>query len=179
MRVPTPAGSPRSRSLFVGGLLLLTLALAGVLAYQAQDAARSHRAVAEKTLREHAAVAAWAYTGVLRRDMYAKAIGPGLDVAARAGGKDPAVAMASVTAEEAPKLKPYMALAEQLGAFAGQATQSAIKEIEICYELGCNFYLTKPMQYDEFVKVIRLLGLVFQIVKLPGARTQPGLLTET
>lgn len=51
-------------------------------------------------------------------------------------------------------------------------------EIEACYELGCNFYLTKPIQYEEFVKVIRLLGLVFQIVKLPGAGTQGGLLPE-
>lgn len=56
-----------------------------------------------------------------------------------------ALNMASVTAEEAPKLKPYMALAEQLGAFAGQATQSAIKEIEICYEGDVSTLNTKPL----------------------------------
>ncbi len=37
----------------------------------------------------------------------------------------------SVTAEEAPVLKPWIGLAEMLGGFAGQVTDSAIKEIEI------------------------------------------------
>ena len=35
-----------------------------------------------------------------------------------------ALNMASVSAEDAPKLRPYMALAEQLGSFAGQITES-------------------------------------------------------
>ncbi|MEM7267947.1 MAG: phosphoglycerate dehydrogenase [Pseudomonadota bacterium] len=39
----------------------------------------------------------------------------------------------SVTAEEAPVLKPWIALCETLGGFAGQVTESAIKEIEIEY----------------------------------------------
>ena len=39
----------------------------------------------------------------------------------------------SVTAEEAPVLKPWIALAETLGGFAGQVTEHAIKEIEIEY----------------------------------------------
>ena len=34
----------------------------------------------------------------------------------------------SVTAEEAPRLKPYIALAEKLGLFAGQLTQSGLKK---------------------------------------------------
>ncbi len=39
----------------------------------------------------------------------------------------------SVTAEEAPVLKPWIALAEMLGSFAGQVTEHAIAEIEIEY----------------------------------------------
>ncbi len=39
----------------------------------------------------------------------------------------------SVTAEEAPILKPWIALAEVLGGFAGQVTENAISEIEIDY----------------------------------------------
>ncbi len=39
----------------------------------------------------------------------------------------------SVTAEEAPLLKPWIAVAETLGGFAGQVTETAIKEIEIEY----------------------------------------------
>jgi signal transduction histidine kinase len=50
---PVPA---RSLPLVV---LVLTLALAGVLAYQAQDAARSHRAASEGALRDYGAFASW------------------------------------------------------------------------------------------------------------------------
>lgn len=85
----TLPGSPRSRSAFVAGLLLLALVLAGVLGYQAQDAARSHRQVAEKALAEHATFAAWEYSGILRRDIYVKSVVPGLDLAGTLGGKDP------------------------------------------------------------------------------------------
>ena len=45
-----------------------------------------------------------------------------------------AVNMPSVTAEEAPLLKPYMKLAENLGAFSGQVIGSAIKSISIEFE---------------------------------------------
>jgi D-3-phosphoglycerate dehydrogenase len=44
-----------------------------------------------------------------------------------------ALNMPSVSAEDAPKLRPYMKLAEQLGSFAGQITDSAIKKVEIQY----------------------------------------------
>ncbi len=56
-----------------------------------------------------------------------------------------AVNMPSVSAEDAPKLKPYMKLAEQLGSFAGQLATTEAKEIEIVYEglvAGLN---TKPL----------------------------------
>ncbi len=39
----------------------------------------------------------------------------------------------SVTAEEAPLLKPWINVVEKLGSFAGQVTENAIKEIEIEY----------------------------------------------
>lgn len=45
------------RSALIALVLLLTLAVAGVLAYQAQQAARSHRATAEHVLRDYAAFA--------------------------------------------------------------------------------------------------------------------------
>ncbi len=56
-----------------------------------------------------------------------------------------ALNMPSVTAEEAPRLKPYMGLVEQLGAFAGQATHSAIREIDICYEGDAAALNHKPL----------------------------------
>ena len=50
-----------------------------------------------------------------------------------AGAIANAINAPSVTAEEAPILKPWIALAEMLGSFAGQVTESPIKEIEIEY----------------------------------------------
>ena len=43
------------------GLLSLTVVLAASLAYEAHDAARSHRVTAERALRDYASVAAWEY----------------------------------------------------------------------------------------------------------------------
>jgi D-3-phosphoglycerate dehydrogenase len=45
-----------------------------------------------------------------------------------------AVNMPSLSAEDAPKLRPYLRLAEQLGSFAGQVTEGGITEITIAYE---------------------------------------------
>ena len=42
--------------------------------------------------------------------------------------------MPSITAEEAPILKPFIRLADVLGAFVGQVTDEPIKEIEILYD---------------------------------------------
>jgi len=41
------------------------------------------------------------------------------------------------------------------------------KEINRCYELGCNVYITKPVEYDNFTDAIRKLGLILAVVKLP------------
>jgi D-3-phosphoglycerate dehydrogenase len=45
-----------------------------------------------------------------------------------------AINFPSITAEEAPKLKPFIALAEKLGSFAGQLTETGIKKVTITYE---------------------------------------------
>ena len=41
-----------------------------------------------------------------------------------------ALNMPSVSAEDAPKLRPYMALAEQLGSFAGQLTEHGLRAVD-------------------------------------------------
>lgn len=41
------------------------------------------------------------------------------------------------------------------------------KEIRTCYELGCNNYLTKPVEFERFAEVIKRLGLFLMIVKVP------------
>jgi CheY-like chemotaxis protein len=44
------------------------------------------------------------------------------------------------------------------------------REIERCYQLGCNVYLTKPVEYDAFMEAIRRLGFFLQIVKTVSIR---------
>jgi len=41
------------------------------------------------------------------------------------------------------------------------------REVEKCHELGCNNYITKPIEYDKFVKVIRQLGMFLLVVEVP------------
>jgi len=41
------------------------------------------------------------------------------------------------------------------------------REIDRCYELGCNVYITKPVEYGGFIDAIRRLGLFLQIVQRP------------
>ncbi len=45
-----------------------------------------------------------------------------------------AVNFPSITAEEAPRLKPFVALAEKLGSFAGQLTETGIQKVQITYQ---------------------------------------------
>src|SRR5438477_5998630 len=56
-----------------------------------------------------------------------------------------AVNMPSLTAEEAARLKPYMVLAEQIGSFAGQLTETGIRAVAIEYEGAIAELNTKPL----------------------------------
>ena len=42
-------------------------------------------------------------------------------------------------------------------------------EIERCYDLGCNVYITKPVNYESFAQAIRQLGLFLSVVQVPEA----------
>ncbi len=56
-----------------------------------------------------------------------------------------ALNMPSISAEDAPRLKPYMKLAEQLGSFAGQITENAIKAVSVEYEGSVAELNVKPL----------------------------------
>ena len=43
------------------------------------------------------------------------------------------------------------------------------QEIKRCYELGCNVYITKPVNYERFATAIRQLGLFFSVIQVPTA----------
>ena len=41
------------------------------------------------------------------------------------------------------------------------------REIQRCYALGCNVYITKPVEYETFSQAIRQLGLFLSIMQVP------------
>jgi CheY-like chemotaxis protein len=41
------------------------------------------------------------------------------------------------------------------------------REIQRCYDLGCNIYITKPVDYEAFARSIRQLGLFFSVMQVP------------
>ena len=43
------------------------------------------------------------------------------------------------------------------------------REIQRCYDLGANVYITKPVDYDGFANAIRQLGLFFSVIQVPEA----------
>lgn len=61
------------------------------------------------------------------------------------GAVSNALNMASVTAEEAPRLKPYQALAEQLGGFMGQTVKSGVKTVRVSYQGRVAHLNVKPL----------------------------------
>ena len=40
-------------------------------------------------------------------------------------------------------------------------------EIQRCYDLGCNVYITKPVNYESFADAIRQLGLFLTVIQVP------------
>jgi CheY-like chemotaxis protein len=42
-------------------------------------------------------------------------------------------------------------------------------EIQRCYDLGCNVYITKPVDYEKFAHAIRELGLFMYVMQVPKA----------
>jgi CheY-like chemotaxis protein len=46
------------------------------------------------------------------------------------------------------------------------------REINRCHELGCNCYITKPIEYDSFIGKIRSLGLFLMITENPSVQKE-------
>jgi D-3-phosphoglycerate dehydrogenase len=77
-----------------------------------------------------------------------------------------ALNMPSISAEDAPRLKPYMKLAEQLGSFAGQTTDNAIKSVSIEYQGTVTEVNTKPL---TSMLLATLLGAQLDTVNMVNA----------
>ncbi len=61
----------------------------------------------------------------------------------------------SISAEEAPKLRPMIALAEKLGSFAGQLTEASIRQVKITYEGEVAGFNTKALTASALAGLLR------------------------
>ena len=85
----------------------------------------------------------------------------------------------SISVEEAPKLTPFVKLAELLGSFAGQLTETAISGIRIEFEGDVSALNTKPMVAALLNGVLKpLLGDV-NMVSAPALAKDRGIAVET
>ncbi|MBX9746366.1 MAG: phosphoglycerate dehydrogenase [Hyphomonadaceae bacterium] len=91
-----------------------------------------------------------------------------------------ALNMPSITAEEAPRLKPFAALAEKLGAFAGQIVDEGLDEVEIEYEGDVTKLNMKPLTAAALAGVLRPLLQDVNVVSAPALLKERGAaLTES
>jgi D-3-phosphoglycerate dehydrogenase / 2-oxoglutarate reductase len=89
-----------------------------------------------------------------------------------------AVNFPSISAEEAPKLKPFVALAEKLGSFAGQLTENPIKEAQIIYEGQVAQMNVKALTSAVLAGLLRpMLGDV-NVVSAPLVARERGMAVE-
>ena len=91
-----------------------------------------------------------------------------------------ALNMPSISAEDAPRLGPYLKLAEQLGSFAGQITESGIKEVQIEYEGESAALNTRPITATILTGLLRpFIDSVNQVSAPVIARERDIVLKET
>ena len=86
-----------------------------------------------------------------------------------------AVNFPSITAEEAPKLKPFIALADRVGSFAGQLVDSGIKQAVITYEGDVAGLNTKALTASAIAGLLRPLLADVNIVSAPGVAKERGI----
>jgi len=89
-----------------------------------------------------------------------------------------AINFPSITAEEAPKLKPFIALAEKLGSFAGQLTDTGIKEVRITYEGEVASLKIKALTAAAIAGVLRPQLQDVNVVSAPIVAKDRGIAIE-
>ncbi|GAA3841170.1 phosphoglycerate dehydrogenase [[Pseudomonas] carboxydohydrogena] len=89
-----------------------------------------------------------------------------------------AINFPSITAEEAPKLKPFIELAEKLGSFAGQLTESNIAKVQITYEGAVAEMKVKALTAAALSGLLRpMLGDV-NVVSAPVVAKERGMVVD-
>jgi D-3-phosphoglycerate dehydrogenase len=90
-----------------------------------------------------------------------------------------AINFPSITAEEAPRLKPWVKLAEQLGLFAGQLTETNIEGIRIEYTGDVASMNTRALTQAALAGVLRpMLGGDVNMVSAPAVAEARGIRLE-
>jgi D-3-phosphoglycerate dehydrogenase / 2-oxoglutarate reductase len=89
-----------------------------------------------------------------------------------------AVNFPSITAEEAPRLKPYIALAEKLGSFAGQLTETGINKVQITYEGSVANLKTKALTSAAVAGLLRPMLQDVNVVSAPIVAKERGIVVE-
>ena len=80
----------------------------------------------------------------------------------------------SITADEAPKLRPYVALAEKLGAFAGQMVDG-LKGVDIAFEGEVAALNVRPLAAAALAGVLRPMLAEINMVSAPAVARERGL----
>ena len=89
-----------------------------------------------------------------------------------------AVNFPSITAEEAPKLRPFIELAEKLGSFAGQLTETGIKQVQIAYEGDVAQMNTKALTSSAIAGLLRPMLQDVNVVSAPTVAKERGIAVE-
>jgi D-3-phosphoglycerate dehydrogenase len=87
-----------------------------------------------------------------------------------------AINMPSITAEEAPRLKPFVKLAEVLGAFVGQVTEEPIQEVEILFDGSTAAMNTKALISATLAGLIRPIVSDVNMVSAPIMAKERGII---
>jgi D-3-phosphoglycerate dehydrogenase / 2-oxoglutarate reductase len=89
-----------------------------------------------------------------------------------------AVNFPSISAEEAPKLKPFVALAEKLGSFAGQLTETGIKRVQVSYEGAVAQMNTRALTSAAIAGLLRPMLQDVNVVSAPIVAKERGIVVE-
>jgi D-3-phosphoglycerate dehydrogenase len=89
-----------------------------------------------------------------------------------------AVNFPSITAEEAPKLRPFIELAEKLGSFAGQLTESGITKVQLTYEGAVAQMNTRALTSAAVAGLLRPMLEDVNVVSAPTIAKDRGIVIE-
>ena len=89
-----------------------------------------------------------------------------------------AVNFPSITAAEAPRLKPFIALAEKLGSFAGQLTETGIAKVQLSYEGVVAQMNTKALTSAAIAGLLRPMLQDVNVVSAPVVAKERGIVIE-